>query len=58
MRWMRREVIGDDTRICVISNQHLTIKAVFQNLIYGWDETSDLAVHRLLAQHIAENMSK
>jgi hypothetical protein len=45
MRWLRRVVIGDDRRICVISDQHLTIKAIFQNLIYGWDGTSGLAVH-------------
>jgi hypothetical protein len=51
-------VVGDDRRICVISDRHLTIKAVFQSSIYGWDEASGLAVHRLYAQRIAENMLK
>jgi hypothetical protein len=51
-------VVGDDRRICVISDQHLTIKAVFQSPIYGWDEESGLAVHRLCVQYIAENILK
>jgi MULE transposase domain len=58
MRWPRHEVVGDDRRICVISDQHLTIKAVFQSPIYGWDEESGLAVHRLCVQYIAENILK
>jgi hypothetical protein len=35
MRWLRREVIGDDRRIYDISDRHLAIKAVFQSPIYG-----------------------
>jgi MULE transposase domain len=58
MRWLRREVVGDDRRICVISDRHLVIKAIFQSPIYDWDEASGLAIHRLCAQHIPENMLK
>jgi hypothetical protein len=58
MRWLRREVIGGDRRICVLSNRHLTIKVIFQSPIYDWDEACGLAIHRLCAQYIIENILK
>jgi hypothetical protein len=58
MRWLRQEVIGDDRKNCVISDQHLTIRAVFGSFMYGWNESSGQVVHRLYAQHITENILK
>jgi len=57
MRWLRREVIGD-RKICVISDRHAAIKHIFRNPGYGWHEEGNEAVHRLCAQHLAENLLK
>jgi hypothetical protein len=58
MRWLRQEVIGDDRKKYAISNRHLTIRAIFHNPMYGWNELSGQAVYRLCTQHIAENILK
>ena len=58
MRWLRHDVIRDNKKICVISDRHLGIRAVFRSDRYGWSEANGEAVHRLCAQHVAENMLK
>jgi MULE transposase domain len=58
MRWLRQEVIGDDRKICVISDRHLAIRVVFHSPMYSWNESSGQAIHRLCARHIAKNMLK
>ena len=58
MRWLRYEVIRDNKKICVISDRHLGIRAVFRSSYYGWNESNGEAVHRLCAQHVAENLLK
>jgi hypothetical protein len=57
MSWLRREVTGP-RKICVISNQHLRIKAIFQYPQYGWSEQNRDVVHRYYMQHISENLYK
>lgn len=58
MRWLRLEVIGNNSFFCVISDRHLGIKAVFQDPLLGWDESTDQCVHRYCSQHVAENLFK
>jgi hypothetical protein len=57
MSWLRREVTGPG-RICVISDQHKAIKAIFEHPQYGWSEENEDAVHRYCMQHISENLYK
>jgi len=58
MRWLRREIVGNNKKICVISDRHAAIKHIFQNPSFDWHEEADEAVHRLCAQHLAENLLK
>jgi hypothetical protein len=58
MRWLRFEVIEDMRKICVVSDRHAAIRAVFRSNMYGWSVANGEAVHRYCAQHIAENMLK
>jgi hypothetical protein len=58
MRWLRREVVGNNKKICVIADLHAAIKYIFQNPDFGWHEEADEVVHRLCVQHLAENLLK
>jgi hypothetical protein len=51
MQWLRKEVI-DPGKITVISDQHLSIRAVFKRPNFGWQESADEAVHCYYTQHI------
>lgn len=55
MNWLRREVIGPG-KMCVLSDRHKGIKAVFEYPQYGWSEANSEAVHRYCMQHVAENL--
>jgi hypothetical protein len=57
MQWVRKEVVGPG-KMTVISDQHLDIRAVFDRLDFGWQESTDEVVHRYYTQHIAQNMYK
>ncbi|KAJ3684598.1 hypothetical protein LUZ61_013762 [Rhynchospora tenuis] len=61
MSWVRSEVIGDkNKKYCVISDRHLSIKAVFASTEYGWKAQGPnaVAIHRYCMQHVAENLHK
>jgi len=53
LHWLRINVIGVNTFVCVISDQHKGIKAALKPE-YGWD--SDNFVHRYCIQHVADNL--
>ena len=55
MNWLRVEVIGPGF-ICVISDQHISIKNTMSAPNLGWCEERGEAVHRYCSQHIAENL--
>ena len=55
MNWLRINIVGPG-KICVISDQHLGIRGVFEAPNLGWCEENDEAVHRLCSHHIAENI--
>jgi hypothetical protein len=57
MNWLRINVVGPG-KICVISDQHLGIRGVFEAPNLGWCEENGEAVHRLCSQHICENIWK
>jgi hypothetical protein len=57
MQWVRKEVVGPD-KIIIISDQHLGIRAVFERLDFGWQESADEIIHRYYTQHIAQNVYK
>jgi hypothetical protein len=57
IQWLYKEVVGPD-KITVISYQHLGIRAVFERLDFGWQESAGEHVHRYCTQHIAQNMYK
>jgi MULE transposase domain len=57
MQWLRKEVVGPG-KITVISDQHLSIRAVFERPNFGWQESTDETVHRYCTQHIAQNIYK
>ena len=58
MKWLRREVIGIDRYMCVISDRHLAIKHVFRQTHLGWNESAGECAHRYCIQHVAENLYK
>ncbi|XP_078153598.1 uncharacterized protein LOC144548756 [Carex rostrata] len=58
MRWLQLEVIGNNRFMCVISDRHLKIKSVFQDPHLGWDESTNICVHRLCSQHVVDNLFK
>jgi hypothetical protein len=57
MKWLRKEVVGPG-KITVISDQHLSIRAVFERPDFGWQESADEVVHCYCTQHIAQNVYK
>jgi hypothetical protein len=57
MSWLCREVTGPGW-ICVISNQHKAIKAVFEYPQYDWSEENEDVVHRYCMQHVSKNLYK
>jgi hypothetical protein len=54
---LRKEVVDPD-KIIIISYQHLDIRAVFERLYFGWQESTGEVVHRYCTQHIAQNIYK
>jgi hypothetical protein len=58
LKLLRDRVIRSDQKMCVISDRAEGIKAVFRSPMYGMNESAGEAVHRLCAQHVAENMVK
>jgi hypothetical protein len=57
MSWLRLEVICPG-RICIISDQHVVIKAIFKYPQYDWSEENEDIVHRYCMQHISKNFYK
>jgi hypothetical protein len=56
MKWLRREVIGMDRYMCVISDRHKAIKWVFEQSHLGWNVENGECMHRLCMQHVTENL--
>ena len=48
-----RNIVTQQTRICVISNRHLGIKAAISGPHLGWAASS--AYHRICMRHLARN---
>jgi MULE transposase domain len=44
MQWLRKEVVSPG-KITVISDQHLSIRAIFEGPDFGWQESAGGAVH-------------
>jgi hypothetical protein len=44
MQWVHKEVVDPD-KIIVISDQNLSIRAVFERSDFGWQESTGEAVH-------------
>jgi hypothetical protein len=57
MQLVRKEVVSFG-KITVISDQHLGIRALFERLNFGWQESACETVHRYCTQHIAQNIYK
>jgi hypothetical protein len=57
MQWLHKEVFGP-SKIIVISDQHLGIRAVSERPNFRWQESTDEIVHRYCTQYIAQNMYK
>jgi hypothetical protein len=57
MQWVRKKVVGPG-KITVISDQHLSIRAVFERPDFGWEESASVTVHHYCPQHIAQNVYK
>jgi hypothetical protein len=57
MQWVRKEVFSP-SKITVISDQHLGIRAVFERPYFEWQKSAGEAVHRYYTQHIAQNVYK
>jgi hypothetical protein len=57
MQWVRKVVVGP-SKITVISNQHLGIRAVFERPNFRWEKLACEAVHHYCTQHIAQNVYK
>jgi MULE transposase domain len=57
MQWLRKEVVGP-SKITIISDQHLGIRAVLERPDFGWQVSAGEAVHRYCTQHIAQNVYK
>jgi hypothetical protein len=57
MQWLRKDVVGPG-KIIVISDQHLSIRAVFERLDFGWQESAGEVGHCYCTQHIAQNIYK
>jgi hypothetical protein len=45
-------------KICVISDHHGGIKAIFERPYLGWSVQHGEEIHRYCMQHIAENLYK
>jgi hypothetical protein len=52
MQWLRKKVVGPD-KIIVISEQHLSIRIVFERPDFGWQESTGQVVHHFCTQCIA-----
>jgi hypothetical protein len=57
MQWLCKEIIGSG-KITVISDQHLSIRSVFEWPDFGWQKSAGEVVHRYYTQHIAQNVYK
>ena len=57
MEWVRKEVIGPE-KITVITDQHLGIRAIFEDPNRGWYEPAGEVVHCFCIQHISQNVYK
>jgi hypothetical protein len=55
MQWLRKEIVSPD-KIILISDQHLSIRAVFERPDFEWQESAGEAVHHYYTQHIAQNV--
>ncbi|KAJ1700658.1 hypothetical protein LUZ63_000437 [Rhynchospora breviuscula] len=60
MNFVRRQVIGEGKKFCVVSDRHWGIRNTFKQPQYGWQEDANpsYAVHRYCMQHICENVFK
>jgi hypothetical protein len=54
---MRKKIFGP-SKVTVISDQHLGIRAVLGRPDFRWQESADEIVHHYCTQHIAQNMYK
>jgi hypothetical protein len=57
MQWLRKQVVGPG-KITVISDQHLSIRAVFKRPNFGWRDSVNEAVYSFCTQHIAQKIYK
>jgi hypothetical protein len=57
IQWLRKEVVGP-SKITVISDQNLDIRAVFERPDFSWQKLAGEVVHRYCIQHIAQNVYK
>ncbi|KAJ1698140.1 hypothetical protein LUZ63_006652 [Rhynchospora breviuscula] len=60
MNFLRRQVIGEGRKFCVVSDRHWGIMNAFKQSQYGWQEDANpsYAVHRYCMQHVCENVFK
>ncbi|KAJ1702202.1 hypothetical protein LUZ63_001981 [Rhynchospora breviuscula] len=60
MNFVRRQVIGEGKKFCVVSDRHWGIRNTLKQPQYGWQEDANpsYAVHRYCMQHICENVFK
>ncbi|KAJ1702457.1 hypothetical protein LUZ63_002236 [Rhynchospora breviuscula] len=60
MNFLRRQVIGEGRKFCVVSDRHWGIRNAFKQPQYGWQEDANpsYAVHRYCMQYVCENVFK
>ncbi|KAJ1693807.1 hypothetical protein LUZ63_010505 [Rhynchospora breviuscula] len=60
MNFLRRQVIGEGRKFCVVSDRYWGIRNAFKQPQYGWQEDANpsYAVHRYCMQHVCENVFK
>ncbi|KAJ1697831.1 hypothetical protein LUZ63_006343 [Rhynchospora breviuscula] len=60
MNFLRRQVIGEGRKFCVISDRHWEIRNAFKQPQYGWQEDANpsYVVHWYCMQHVCENVFK